>query len=346
MEEKTKEEIKKQIEYYLSDKNLEGDQFFHDLISKDKDGYLDLEYILQCNKIKKNKWTKEQILESIKESNKIETNKDKTKIRRKDNTPLPPLDENKILNRKRNREKEKKNKNEEKTLIILSISSDKETEIKCQDIEEKYKSLNPTLSIIYTKFNKKEGYFGINQIEKNVDNEENKNEKTDSNLNFVKEFDINGIKFNVKKCEGEELKKFMEENKSHLELCLKQAKRKNKKRKQTNTILKEAVYLGDEEFKDLAKIKEKISKIMKEGNDKMIVLNEEQTKFIKDLVQYHPDKKIIKKTENIPFIGVGKLNEHEYKKGFFGLDENKEKLYDFLIYKCPERIMTEDRKKK
>ena len=56
-------------------------KFFHDLISKDKDGYLDLQYILQCNLIKKNKWIKDQIIESIKESEKIETNINKTKIR-------------------------------------------------------------------------------------------------------------------------------------------------------------------------------------------------------------------------------------------------------------------------
>ena len=344
MEEKVKEDIKNQIEYYFSDKNLEGDKFFHDLISKDKEGYLDLEYILQCNIIKKNKWTKDQILESIKESEKIEANTDKTKIRRKDNKPLPPLDENKLLNRKREREKENKNKNKKKenTPIILNISTDKETEIKWQDIESKYKSLNPDLSIIYTRFNKNEGNFGIENNADNGDNGENKK----SNLNFVKGFDIDGIKFNVKICEGEELKKFMEENKSHLEQCLKKTKNKNKKRKKTNTMLNEAVNLGDEEYKDIAKIKEKINKIMKETNDKMIILNEEQTKFIKDLVKYHPDKKIIKKTEDIPFIGVGKLNENEYKKGFFGLDENKEKMYDFLIYKCPERIMSEDRKKK
>ena len=170
-----------------------------------------------------------------------------------------------------------------------------------------------------------------------------KNEK--SNLNFVKEFDIDGIKFNVKICEGEDLKKFMKENKSHLEFCLKHTNNKNKKRKKTNTILNESVYLGVEEFKDLAKIKEKINKLMREANDKMIVLNEEQTKFIKDLVKYHPDKKIREKKDST-FIGVGKLNEHEYKKGFFGLDENKEKLYNFLIYKCPEKIMAEDRKLK
>ena len=107
MDENIKKEIKGQIEYYLSDSNLESDEFFHNLISKEKDGFLDLEYIMQCNKIKKSGWTKEQIIESIKDSDKIESNEDKTKIRRKGNKPLPNLDEKKLLNKKRYREKKK-----------------------------------------------------------------------------------------------------------------------------------------------------------------------------------------------------------------------------------------------
>ena len=336
MDENTKKDIKNQIEYYLSDSNLEGDKFFHDLISKDKDGYLDLEYILQCNKVKNNKWTKEQIIESLKESDKIELNKDNTKIRRKDNKVLPPLNEQKLMNKKRNREnenkKEKKNKN---SPIILTISSDKETEIKKEDIESKYKSINPSLSIVYTRFNKNEGHFAVLPIEENAEKDK---------INFEKEFDIEGIKFKVNLCEGKELEKFMDENKSNLDLCLNKKKSKKEKKKK-NTKLNESINLGDEEFNDIAKIKEKIKNILDEVKNEMIILDENQTKFIKDLIEYHPDKKIKKKTEEIPFIGVGTLDENQYKKGFFGLNEKKEKEYNFIIYKCIERIMTEDRKK-
>jgi hypothetical protein len=45
-------ELKKQIEYYLSDANLKQDEFFHEQISKN-DGYLPIHLILKCNKIKK-----------------------------------------------------------------------------------------------------------------------------------------------------------------------------------------------------------------------------------------------------------------------------------------------------
>ena len=297
-----------------------------------------MEYILQCNKVKKNKWTKDQIIESLKESEKVELNEAKTKIRRKGNKVLPPLNEEKLMNRKRNRENEQKSNSNKNSPIILTFSSDKDTDIKCEEIESKYKSINPSLSVIYTKFNKNEGHFaflppGVGENEK-IDKEK---------INFVKEFDIEGIKFKVKLCEGEELDKFLKENKSQIDMCTSKAKKKKEKKK-GNTLLKEAVFLGDEEFDDLSKIKEKIKNIINEVKDEMIVLDAAQTKFIKDLVKFHPDKKVRKKTEDIPFIGVGKLKENEYKKGFFGLNDKKEKEYDFLVYKCPERIMTEDRK--
>jgi len=334
MDEQTKKEIKRQIEYYLSDSNLEGDEFFHNLISKEKDGYLDLEYIMQCNKIKKAGWTKEQIIESIQGSDVIESNSDKTKVRRKDNKPLPALDEKKLISRKRGREKKKGG---QISPIILIFTSDKDTEIRWQDIESKYKSLNPTLSVLYTRFKSNEGHFGVCPMGANA-------KEGDSDLNFVKEFEIEGIKFKVSLCEGKDLEKFMEENKSHLDLCVN--KERNKKiQKKNKTTLDTPVKLGDEEFNDIAKIKEKIRKMMSQVQDELIILDDSQTKFIKDLVKFHPEKDIFEKLKDMPFIGVGKIDPHKYTKGFFGLNETKEKVFEFLVHKCPDKIFIEDRKK-
>ena len=335
MDEKTKKEIKTQIEYYLSDSNLECDEFFHNLISKEKDGFLDLEYILQCNKIKKAGWTKDQIIESIKDSNQIESNSDKTKIRRKDNKPLPNLDEKKLLNKKRYREK--KNEGDNLNPIILIFNSDKDTELKWQSIESKYKLLNPTLSIIYTRFKTNEGHFGVFPMKSNK-------KEGDNEINFVKEFEMDGIKFKVNLCEGKDLEKFINENKTHLDFCIN--KERNKRiQKKNKTTLEIPIKLGDDEYNDIAKIKEKIRKMMSQVQDELIVLDEGQTKFIKDLVKFHPEKDIYEKLKDAPFIGVGKLNPHQYTKGFFGLNENKEKIFEFLVHKCPEKIIIEDRKK-
>ena len=99
--------IKEQIEYYLSDENLKRDSFFHEKISEDSDGYIDLDFLLKCNKIKKAGWTKEEIKEAIKLSDKIELDKTENKVRRKGNKPLPDLS---LLSNKRNKEDEKEKK--------------------------------------------------------------------------------------------------------------------------------------------------------------------------------------------------------------------------------------------
>ena len=335
MNEETQKEIRKQIEYYLSDMNLETDEFFYKVISNEKEGYLDLEYIMQCNKVKKAGWDKKMIIDSIKDSELIELNEQKTKIRRKGNKPLPELNEKKLLNKKRYREKKENKINP----IILIFTSDKDNELKWQDIEAKYKSLNPTLSVIYTRFKTNEGHFGIIPSGANL---KNKNEK--DKVNYTKEFNINGIKFSVKLCEGKELEKFMEENQSHLDLCVNK-ERDKKLKKKNKTILKSLVKLGEEEFNDIAKIKEKIRKMISRVEDELIILDEKEIKFIKDLVKFHPDKEVNEKVNNAPFIGIGKIDPHQYTKAFFGLNDKKEKLFDFFVNKCPEKILIEDIKK-
>ena len=334
MKEEIQKEIRLQIEYYLSDENLETDEFFHKLISEDKQGYLDLEYIMQCNKVKKAGWDKAKIIEVISNSELIELNSDKNKIRRKGNKPLPPLNEKKLLNKKRYREK----KGDQITPIILLFTSNKDSELKWQDIESKYKSLNPTLSVIYTRFKLNEGHFGVMPTGSNVKEGEN------NDINFVKEFELDDVKFNVKLCEGKDLEKFMEENKSHLDLCIN--KERNKKLKKKNkTSLEIPIKLGDEEYNDIAKIKEKIRKMMSQVKEELIILNDEQTKFMKDLIKFHPEKEIEEKVRSANFLGVGKIDPHQYTKAFFGLNENKEKLFEFLVHKCPEKILIEDKKK-
>ena len=82
-------EIRTQVEYYLSDKNLEKDAFFYGKIQEDKDGYIDLDLIMNCNKIKSQGISKEAIREAVKESSLVEIDSTGDRIRRKDNKALP-----------------------------------------------------------------------------------------------------------------------------------------------------------------------------------------------------------------------------------------------------------------
>lgn len=67
--------IKKQVEYYFSDKNLENDSFFHNKISSDKEGWVDLGFIMNCNKIKQLTENHDDVVEAIKESSEVEHDK-------------------------------------------------------------------------------------------------------------------------------------------------------------------------------------------------------------------------------------------------------------------------------
>merc|ERR1719333_1763664 len=84
--------IKKQIEYYFSDQNLKGDKFFHEKISADPEGWLEMKLIQSCNKIKAFGVPDDVLLDALKESSlETKTGEAGNFVRR--TTPPPPLDE-------------------------------------------------------------------------------------------------------------------------------------------------------------------------------------------------------------------------------------------------------------
>ena len=145
--------IKEQVEYYLSDENLKNDQFFHNKISEDVNGYLDLDFLLKCNKIKVAGWTKDELVEGIKLSEQIELDKDNKRVRRKDNKPLPEL----VLLPKK-RQKPEKEEEKEREPVILMFESEKESHSHWRDICQAFKDTNPDLNVIYSRFKDKLGH--------------------------------------------------------------------------------------------------------------------------------------------------------------------------------------------
>ena len=82
-------ELQKQLEYYLGDTNLSRDQFFYEKIAESADGYLPLEFIEKCNKIKQLSATRANILEAVGKSEELEANEAGDAIRRVGNKALP-----------------------------------------------------------------------------------------------------------------------------------------------------------------------------------------------------------------------------------------------------------------
>lgn len=84
--------LRKQVEYYLSDQNLMYDKFFHEKITANAEGWLDMSLILSCNKMKAMRATKELVLEAL-EGSSVEIKDDGTMtcVRRPENKKLPEL---------------------------------------------------------------------------------------------------------------------------------------------------------------------------------------------------------------------------------------------------------------
>lgn len=76
--------------YYLSDKNLRHDEFFHDQIAKSDDGMIPVDLLLNCKPIKKLKTDKNSFIEALSTSDKLVISGDGQFFGRKDGK-LPPL---------------------------------------------------------------------------------------------------------------------------------------------------------------------------------------------------------------------------------------------------------------
>ena len=85
--------IRRQIEFYLSDRNIQKDKFFREQVLKDKEGWVEISQFLDCNRIRAMKIGKEEIAAACEDSRFVDVSADKLKIRRRGNRALPELRE-------------------------------------------------------------------------------------------------------------------------------------------------------------------------------------------------------------------------------------------------------------
>jgi hypothetical protein len=337
--EKDKNVIKEQMEYYLGDENLKKDNYFHQKISEDANGYLELDYLLNCNKCKKAGWTIDDLKEGIKLSDKLELDKTEKKVRRKDNKALPELV---LLSKKRKKEDEEVEE-EHREPVILMFTCKESNDSNWKDVCQVFKDENPELNIIYSRFKDNLGHFSVIP-------------KSDEELKFKDKFSFNDVEYTVKKCEGEDLINFYKEHEKHYKMCVEMHKRKNKKNqknkskgknknkkeKKENNInlsqnipLKEEVTLGEKKFKDAALIKAETRRIINDTKDDE-KLKENDHKFILDLLKYHHNYD--NKSKDLDHITVGKPKNYDSSRCFIIVNKKNEKD-DFSVYKCIENLV-------
>ena len=332
-------EIKEQIEYYLSDKNLQNDSFFHQKISEDPNGYLELNFLLKCNKCKKAGWTIDELKEALKLSDKLELDSTETKVRRKDNKPLPEL----ILLTKKRKKDDEEDEKEPKEPVILMFTCKEPNQSNWKDVCQAFKTENPELNVIYSRFKNDLGHIAA------IPND-------DGDLKFKDTFKYDDVEYTVKKCEDEDLINFYKEHGDHYKMCKEMNERKNKKGKKKekskgknknkkqkidnnnnkNSIqLKKEITLGDLTFNDAAFIKAETRKIINDTKDDE-KLNEKNSKFILDLLKYH--HKYEEKSKDLDYITVGKPENYDSSRCFIVVDKNNNRK-DFSAQKCIDNLI-------
>ena len=179
-----KQTLQEQIEYYLSDKNLRSDHFFHEKISSHPEGFLEIKLLLNCNKIRKCGATISDVVSEIEKSAELELNTAKTFVRRMNNRELPPLELKTRPKRRKDEEQKKEQdaegptKEEEDPLklteadfnapivLVVSLASGKEEETKIsrKDLEEAISAKHPRLKVIYSRIKSHEGHVAVSKV--------------------------------------------------------------------------------------------------------------------------------------------------------------------------------------
>jgi hypothetical protein len=268
--------ILKQIEYYLSDKNLQHDQFFYDKLLNDPNGYLDLNYFLNCNNIKKLDIKIEDIQAALADSEILLLNKDKTGVKRKDEK-LPNFLGKKRRDEEKNKDKTNDNTdgkdNKDNTIclinnyetndpIILILSSNLDKAMKWKELVKKLKDAIPNYDVVYTRFGYQKGHAAIfpkNAESQNDDQPKelklnddcNETDKIDTAKKLDIAFEMDGIQITAKEANEQEAKDFWKEHGGHYEYCLglklnEMSKKKGNNKKVEKNILKVPVILGGE----------------------------------------------------------------------------------------------------
>ena len=308
---------KVQIEYYFSDKNLENDMFFNNLLtSNNETKSIPIEVILQCNNIKALNIKEEDIIAALQKSEKIEISVDSKSLIRI-NKEIPSF-----LGRKRTKtieEPKKIHEIETKEPTIIFLISNKDKAIKRTDLNKKLKEVLDKYEILYSRFGYQKGHVAV-FCQKS---------ETEEDIIEPFEFEIGDTKFNGRLANEDELKDFWLNHGSHFEYCLGVSQSNQNKGKKDKNILASPVTLGEETFNDIGKIRSRARNIFyscpTEVND-FEVTNEKDKAFIIGLFKYFKDE-----INDQYKVKIEKVSPKTYGKSFYLYDrDNKREVVSYL----------------
>lgn len=228
------------MEWYLSDVNLARDKFFNDKIRESAEGWLDLTFILACNKIKTLGVTAEEITAAIKDSVSIET--DGKRVRRKGGKAVPELSKKREAKASDKEEAKKEeedvaldergnpilaNPDFENPIIIhfKAVGAEADFKVNWKDVETAVRKAFPRLKIVYSRADPQEGDLAISSHRVN-----------NAELDKLSEGKLSaqGKEFAFSRVNGEELKTFWQKQGGHYQFCIQPKLRNIKKQQKLN----------------------------------------------------------------------------------------------------------------
>merc|ERR1719460_1127138 len=306
--------IKKQIEYYFSDQNLKGDKFFHEKISAEPDGWLEMKLIQSCNKIKVMGVPDDVLLDALKESNlETKSGEEGNFVRR--TTPPPALDE-KLAASKR-----VKPADAHIGGVLLKFSEIPE-EVGWIPIKEAVKAKIPETARVM---------FATTVTEKGTSVMVLTPFDGDLDLVDTMVIEVEGQKIKFAVVYGEELRECLKELPKHI------VKRREAAAKTRQKAKQKPVQLANQKFANIATVKAKVKEIITARKDGQVLIEgSPDTALVFAVFAHHP--RADEKLKNVKGIKVDSSEHDADEKGkksrCFHLMKEDGTTEDISVIKC------------
>merc|ERR1719238_565703 len=312
--------IKKQIEYYFSDQNLKGDKFFHEKISADPEGWLEMKLIQSCNKIKSFGVPDDVLLDSLKESN-LETKSGEagTFVRR--TTPPPALDEKLAASKRVKPDDAQKKQTAHIGGVVIKFSEIPE-DVNWIPIKEAVKAKIPETSRVMFATTVTEKGTSVMVLT-----------PFDGDLELVESMviEVDGTKIKFAVMYGEELRECLKELPKHI------VKRREAAAKTRQKAKQKPVQLANQKFANIATVKAKVKEIITARKDGQVLIEgSPDTALVYAVFAHHP--RADEKLKNVKGIKVDTSEHDADEKGkksrCFHLMKEDGSTEDISVIKC------------
>lgn len=304
--------VRKQIEYYLCDENLKYDKFFHDKISEDKEGWLDVTCILSCPKVKAMRATKEDLAAALKDST-LELKEDNSAVRRPGNAALPKLEV-----KPQHHKKNSIHAHDGGMLLVVSGIPE----------EQSWKQVKEAL---HKKLPEKVQIWFVSEVQEDKNQCHVAISPFNGDLEFFQavELEVGGAKLKVDIAYGDVLQKVAKTLPKHIRD--KRDKECRKRQKERNR----PIVVGSQKFVNVAALRGRVKEILNSRTDGELLKPEgTDFKLIRALLDYHP--KGAEKSAGLVGLKVAK-SQLSGSRCFYMTREGKEDE-DFSAKKCMDAV--------